>query len=95
MSQLELATTTGVCSFESAAAWPVLRGMPVRIAVYIALPSFSMGQLHALRPGQLLLSASSAAGDVAVRAGGAMVGWAEFDSIDGRMAVRLTRLVAV
>jgi flagellar motor switch/type III secretory pathway protein FliN len=69
-----------------------LRGVPLRLAVTIPVPRLKLRDVRSLRAGRLVLTEISAAEDVPVTVGGALLGWAELDSIDGRMAIRLTSL---
>jgi flagellar motor switch/type III secretory pathway protein FliN len=69
-----------------------LHGVPLRLAVTIPVPGTKLRDLRVLRIGKVLTTVIPAAEDVPVRVGGALLGWAELDSADGRMAIRLTRL---
>jgi flagellar motor switch/type III secretory pathway protein FliN len=69
-----------------------LQAVPLRLAVTIPVPGMKLRDLRILRIGKVLTTVIPAAEDVAVRVGGALLGWAELDSADGRMAIRLTRL---
>jgi flagellar motor switch protein FliN/FliY len=48
--------------------------------------------LLALKEGQVFESLSPATDDVPVRVGQAQLGWSEFEVLEQRMALRLTRL---
>lgn len=74
------------------AAFHALRAVPLRLAVTITLQGLRLRDLQALKVGRVFPSAVSAEEDVPVWVGGALLGWAELDSADGRMAIRLTRL---
>lgn len=69
-----------------------MRNIPFRLSVTIPLIGWRLRGLRELRQGQLLLTGVSAAEDVPVSIGGAPLGHAELDNVDGQMAVRLTRL---
>ena len=73
-------------------SWRVARSVPFRVAVTVPVRGVKLRDLLALRRGSRLLSSVSAAEDVPVRAGGALLGWAELDNVDGQMAIRLMRL---
>lgn len=73
-------------------SWNALREIPVRLAVDIPLPSMSMRALGALAPGQVLVSPVPTSEDLPIAVGGALVSWARFECVDGRMAMRITRL---
>ncbi|MEZ2345951.1 FliM/FliN family flagellar motor C-terminal domain-containing protein [Terriglobus sp. RCC_193] len=69
-----------------------VRNIPFRLSVTIPLLGWRLLGLRDLRQGQLLLTGVSAAEDVPVSVGDALLGHAELDNVDGQMAVRLTRL---
>lgn len=69
-----------------------VRNIPFRLSVTIPLMGWRLRALRELRQGHLLLTGVSAAEDVPVSVGGAVLGHAELDNVDGQMAVRLTRL---
>jgi len=75
---------------------PSIRGqihaIPFRVSVSVPLHGWKLGRLCGLKQGQLLLTGISAAEDVPVCVGGALLGYAELDNVDGQMAIRLTRL---
>ncbi len=74
---------------------PVLqaaRAVPFRVAVSVPLAGVTLRRLRGLRVKDVLVSAAAAAEDVALFAGGIGFAWAELDSVDGRMAARMTRL---
>ncbi len=78
---------------QAAQPWRTLRNVPFRVAVTVPLRGLKLCDLLALRQGSRLLSMVSAAEDVPVCAGGALLGWAELDNVDGHMAIRLMRMV--
>ena len=69
-----------------------LRRVPLRVAVTIPVHGWRLCDLRRLSAGSLISTAIPAAEDVPVHVGGAHLGWAELDSLEGRMAIRLTRL---
>jgi flagellar motor switch/type III secretory pathway protein FliN len=70
----------------------IARAVPFRVSITIPLLGLKLRDLSNLQVGRLFPTAISAAEDVPVRAGGAVLGWAELDNMEGQMAVRLTRL---
>lgn len=72
-------------------SWNAVKNLPLRVTVQIAMPGFRVSDLQNLSAGQVLTSESPAAEHVPLSAGGALIAWAEFDSVDGIMAVRITR----
>ncbi len=75
------------------ASWLAARAVPFRMAISVPLAGMKLRDLHELHCGSLLLTSVSSSDDVSVHVGAAMLGWAELDNVDGKMAVRLTRLV--
>ncbi len=69
-----------------------LRSVPLRLAVTIPIQGLKLRDLQILGKGRTLRTVIPAVEDVPVSVGGALLGWAELDNVDGRMAVRLTRL---
>jgi flagellar motor switch/type III secretory pathway protein FliN len=70
----------------------IVRAVPFRVSITIPVLGLKLRDLSNLQVGRLFATAISAAEDVPVRAGGAVLGWAELDNMEGQMAVRLTRL---
>lgn len=72
--------------------WPLLSQMPLKLNVAIPLPRFKVKDLLALRAGQIIASVWKVSEDVPVQVGGVELAWSEFEVVEQRMAVRLTRL---
>ena len=89
---LDAATGNLLTATQAVASWRTARNVPFRLAISIPLAGMRLRDLCLLRPGTNLLTYVSAAEDVPVRVGGALLGWAELDNVDGQMAIRLTRL---
>ena len=77
----------------NAARWHTLRNVPLRLSVDIPLPAMSLRSLGALEPGQVLPSSISTDDDLTVVIGGAPVCLARFEYMEGRMSIRMTRLL--
>ena len=90
---LALATLPSAEAMASTARWHALRDVPLRLSVDIPLPPMSLRSLGALEPGQVLPSAIATADDLTVYIGGSPVCLARFEYMDGRMAIRMTRLL--
>jgi flagellar motor switch/type III secretory pathway protein FliN len=71
--------------------WETLAQLRVTIRAGVAL-RFKVRDLLALKEGQVFESLSPATEDVPVRVGQAQLGWSEFELLEQRMALRLTRL---
>ena len=77
---------------ESPETWRPIRSVLFRLTVTIPLPGLKLRSLRALRAGAVLQTNTPAAEDVPVTVAGAALGWGELDNVNGRMALRLTRL---
>ncbi len=66
--------------------------MPVELDVAIPVPDFRVRNLLALAPGQLIESRWGNGEDVPLASGAVQLAWTEFEVIESRLAVRITRL---
>ena len=71
--------------------WETLSRLRVTLRAGVAL-RFRVRDLLALKEGQVVESLSPATDDVPVKVGQTQLGWREFEVLDQRMALRLTRL---
>lgn len=69
-----------------------LAGLPMQLDVTIPIPSFRVQDLLALEKGAVLESRWPHAEDVPVWCGGVQLVWTEFEVVDQKLAVRVTRL---
>jgi flagellar motor switch protein FliN/FliY len=69
-----------------------LAGLPMQLDVTIPIPSFRVQDLLALEKGTILESGWPHTDDVPVWCGGSQLVWSEFEVIDEKLAVRVTRL---
>lgn len=70
-----------------------LSTLPVQLDVCIPLPSFRVADLVALKPGRVLESVWGSTDDVPLWCGHVQMVWTEFEVVDQKIAVRVTRLV--
>jgi flagellar motor switch protein FliN/FliY len=73
-------------------SWKMLEQVQVTIRVCVEISNFRVGDLLTLKKGRVLESGAPAAEDVSVRVGQVQLGWSEFEVLDQKMALRLTRL---
>jgi len=73
-------------------SWSMLAELRVTIRAGVALNHFKVRDLLALKEGQVFESISPATEDVLVRMGKVQLGWSEFEVLERRLALRLTRL---
>jgi flagellar motor switch protein FliN/FliY len=79
-------------SMEEHPAWPMIACLPVTLAVNIPLRGFRVCDLLNLQPAQTIESAWAVTQDVPLKAGALLTCWGEFEVVEQRMALRLTRL---
>ncbi len=73
-------------------AWPMISRLPVVLAARVPLSRFTVRCLLALTSGQTVESAWATTEDVPLMVDDLCVGWSEFEVVDQRMALRLTRI---
>jgi flagellar motor switch protein FliN/FliY len=73
--------------------WPEALELPCRLYVALEVPHFTIRDLLSLSINSLVDTERREGAHVPVLVNGVMVGWAEFDVIDGRLAVRMTEMV--
>ena len=72
---------------------PLVMRLPVEVEVAIPLRGFRVRNLLTLDTGAVVESQWTHGDDVPVGCGNVQLAWSEFEVVDTRMAVRLTRLV--
>jgi hypothetical protein len=77
---------------EEHTAWPMFARLPVMLSVSVPLRGFKVGHLLSLRPGQTLSSTWPTTEDVSLKTGALRLYWGEFEVIEQKMALRLSRL---
>ncbi len=78
---------------EEHSAWPILSRLAVTMTVEIPLSRFKVQDLLRLAVGQVFQSNSSDTEDVPLKVGHVQLGWTEFEVVEQKIALRLTRLV--
>lgn len=86
------APTTGMAAVEQHPEWLLISRLPLRLTARIPLPSFRVKNLVALKAGDIIKSTWASSDDVPLRIGDVQLSWSEFEVVEDRMAVRLTRL---
>ena len=72
--------------------WEEAGGLPCLLSVDLPLRSFTVRDLLQLEPGVVLESPNASGSDVPVIVNAQMIGWAEFEVVGERLAVRITEL---
>ena len=86
------ASVSSMATIEEHPDWPLLSRIPMRLIAGIPLPNFRVKDLVGLKPGQLLSSTWLSTDDVPLKIGSVQLSWSEFEVVEQRMAIRLTRL---
>jgi flagellar motor switch protein FliN len=66
--------------------------LPMQLDVMVKIRAFHVGDLLALARGSVLETIHDHTQDVPVRCGGVLLMWAEFELVEQKLAVRITRL---
>ncbi len=77
---------------EAHAAWPMVSVLPVKLESNIPLREFRVRNLLALAPGQTIESDWPVTEDVPLKIGKVKLFWCEFEVVDQKIALRMTRL---
>lgn len=88
----EASQTPWMSRIEEHTAWPVLARLAVTMAVAAPLIRFKVQDLLGLKEGQVFESASPETEDVPLKVGDVQLGWTEFEVVEQKIALRLTRL---
>lgn len=75
-----------------AAVWEEAQWLPCRLSVEIPVPVFTVRDLLCLDVGSIVDSRNASSADVPLRVNSELIGWAEFEVVGNRMAIRLTAL---
>lgn len=82
----------GMARIEEHHSWPTLSALMLTVESAVALREFKVLDLLRLEVGQVIESTCADTDDVPVKVGQVQVGWSEFEVVEQRLAVRLTRL---
>jgi flagellar motor switch/type III secretory pathway protein FliN len=82
----------GVTGMEALRTDSVLAGLPLQLDVTIPIPLFRVEDLLGLEKGTVLESSWPHTDDVPVWCGGSQLAWTEFEVVDDKLAVRVTRI---
>jgi len=92
----EAAATTTAPTLTTPAAreerWQQLQWLPCRLEVQLSVPRLTVGDIIRLAPRVVVETHWQQNADVPIRANGQLIAWAEFEGIDEKLAVRVTRL---
>ncbi|MHB1699666.1 MAG: FliM/FliN family flagellar motor C-terminal domain-containing protein [Acidobacteriaceae bacterium] len=91
-AQEDAAASDGLTAMERHPAWHTLSRLPVGLEAAIPLARFRVRDLVALRVGSVAETDWPATSDIPLLCGATQLSWAEFEVVDGELAVRLTLL---
>jgi flagellar motor switch protein FliN/FliY len=74
--------------------WLVLARLPLKLIVSVPIASFKVKDLLALAPGQMIRSSWKTSDDAPIVVASVTLAVCEFEVVEQRLAVRLTRLVS-
>ncbi|TAN21363.1 MAG: FliM/FliN family flagellar motor switch protein [Acidobacteria bacterium] len=72
--------------------WTDLQWLPCNLEVKLSVPHFTVGDVLRMAPQSVVETRWQQNADVPVRANGQLLAWAEFEGVDEKLAVRITRL---
>ncbi len=81
-----------VQEMEEHVAWPMISTLAVKLEANIPVRGFHVRDLLALKSGQTIESAWPVTEDVPLKVGQVQLCWCEFEVVNQRMALRMTRL---
>jgi flagellar motor switch protein FliM len=73
-------------------AWPSLARVPETLTALIPLRQFTVRSLLLLDKGQMIASDRSLSEDIPMKIGAVQIAWGEFEVVEHRMALRVTRV---
>ncbi len=92
LAQLQPKPTTKMSQIETHPAWELLAALTLRLQAGVSVPHFKVKHLLGLSIGAVLETAWGNEADVPLKCGEVQLGWAEFEVVDRRLAVRITKL---
>lgn len=72
--------------------WQQLIWLPCHLEVELSVPRMTVGDILRLQMDAVVETRWQQNADVPIRANGQLIAWAEFEGVDERLAVRVTRL---
>lgn len=72
--------------------WNQIIWLPCNLEVELSVPRITVGDILRLQPDSVVETRWQQNADVPIRANGQLIAWAEFEGVDEKLAVRVTRL---
>jgi flagellar motor switch/type III secretory pathway protein FliN len=95
MSEIELARLQSVSSQHEVDEWGELVHLPCTMTLDLPIPQIRVRELIKLDADSVLDTKWVQSKDVPVRVNGTFIGWAEFEVVGDRLAVRITELAGL
>ena len=92
VAQLQSKPASKMSQIEMHPAWDLLAALTLRLKAGVSVPHFKVKHLLTLSVGAVLETAWENEADVPLKCGEVQLGWAEFEVVDQRLAVRITKL---
>lgn len=92
MTDKQLSATASTDQTAKAPEWRELGWLPFQVSLEVPAERFTVADLLALRPGQLVRTGWSQGTEVPLRANGQLIGWAEVEAVGDRIGARITEL---
>lgn len=74
------------------AGWERLIWLPCNLGVELSVPRVTVGDILRLQVDSVVETRWQQNADVPIRANGQLIAWAEFEGVDEKLAVRVTRI---
>ena len=87
-----VAVASAMGRIETHPEWELLARLPMRLKAGITLEKFKVKDLLGLAAGHVVESSWGNEADVPLHCGKVQLGWAEFEVVEQRLAVRITRM---
>ncbi|HET9783676.1 MAG TPA: FliM/FliN family flagellar motor C-terminal domain-containing protein [Terriglobales bacterium] len=72
--------------------WEQLQWLSCNLSVELSVPRVTVGDVLRLSPNSVVETRWQQNADVPIRANGELLAWAEFEGVDEKLAVRVTRI---
>lgn len=82
----------GIASLEAHVAWGAISRLPVLLDVSIPVERLRVRDLFSVQPGRIIRTRWNSTADLPLSTGALRLAWGEFDILNDKIALRLTRL---
>ena len=92
VAAVEASAPAGMAAIERHPDWALLSRIPMRLSAAIPLRGLKVRDMVALKAGSLVMSDWICGEDVPLKIGDVQLCWSEFEVVEQRLAIRVTRL---